>query len=134
MLMWSSCIYAILRGGRSERWIAISFLIGTGLTELAVSPYAQRWHHVEVRVLVIDLLVFAALFGVALFSRKFWPLWITAMQGVALLAHFSPLMPLVIPDAYRNAISLWSWPMMALLALATRQHHLAKMRGGHLPA
>lgn len=126
-LMWSSCIYAIARGGRSERIVAITFLIGTGLTELAMSPVAIRFRHVELPVLFIDLAVFAVFFGVALFSRKFWPLWMTAMQGVAILAHFSPLV-LVVPRAYWLAIGLWSWPMMVLLGVVTYQHHQAAIR------
>jgi hypothetical protein len=123
--MWSSCIYAIMRGGRSERIVAITFLIATGLSELVVSPYGIRYRHVETGLVAIDLTLFAIFFGVALFSRKFWPLWITAMQGVALLAQFSPLMPLVGPQAYGNAIALWSWPMMILLATVTYHHRQA---------
>lgn len=125
--MWGSCLYAAVRGGRSERIVAISFLVATGLSELAVSPYGVRYRHVETGLVLIDLTVFAIFFGVGLFSRKFWPLWITAMQGVALLAHFSPLMPLIVPQAYGNAIALWSWPMMVLLALATYRHRQEKV-------
>jgi hypothetical protein len=94
------------------------------LTEWAIPPVDIRFRHVELPVLFIDLTVFAVFFGVALFSRKFWPLWITAMQGVAILAHFSPLV-LVVPRAYWLAIGLWSWPMMALLGVATHRHHRA---------
>jgi hypothetical protein len=126
-LMWSSCIYAIVRGGRSERIVAITFLIGTGLTQAVMPSAHDRFRHVELRVLLIDLAVFAVLFGVALFSRKFWPLWITAMQGVAILAHFSPLM-LIVPRAYGAAIALWSWPMMILLGVVTYRHDRARTR------
>jgi len=122
LLMWSVCIYAILRGGFSERVVAVSFLCGAGLTQLVVSPYAVRFQHVEIGVLLIDLVVFAIFFAVALFSRKFWPLWITAMQGVGILAHFAPLLS-IMPRAYGMAIALWSWPMMVLLAAATYHHH-----------
>jgi hypothetical protein len=120
--MWASCIYAMARGGRSERIVGLAFLICAGLSQLAMSSPGMRFRHVELRVLFIDLTLFAIFFGVALFSRKFWPLWMTAMQGVAILSHFAPLI-LVLPRAYGAAIALWSWPMMVLLAIVTYRHH-----------
>lgn len=125
--MWSSCIYAIVRGGWSERIVAIAFLMGTGLTQVVMPAPGVRFRHVELSVLMVDLAVFSAMFGVALFSRKYWPLWMTAMQGVAILSHFAPLI-LIVPRAYGAAIALWSWPMMIMLGVVTYRHDRARIK------
>jgi hypothetical protein len=118
-LLLSICLYGLIKGGRSERSVAAICLCAAILTSLAVSPFGARFRGVEIQVFYIDALTFLAFFAVALFSTKFWPMWVTAMQGVSLLSHLSPLLPGVIPWAYGNAIALWSYPILIVVGIAT---------------
>lgn len=122
ILLWGTFFFAMAKGGRSERAAALIILIGVELSYFALPALPSRYNGIEVGVFIVDLIVFFALFGVALFSPKFWPMWVTAMQGVALVAHLSPALPEVIPYAYGAAVQWWSYPMLITLAIATRLH------------
>jgi len=116
VLMWIICTFAIFRGRPAERLVALALLIGSILTPLVSSGL---FRHVETRIVIVDILVFVVFFTAGLFSQRYWTLWVTAIQGVGMLGHLLPLMPLSSPWVYANAISLWAWPILFLLARAT---------------
>lgn len=116
------CGYALARGGAPERIGALIFLLAGTLTPLVISSMETRYRHVERGALLIDLIVLALFLLLALTTRRFWPLWMTGMQGVILISHLSGVAPGVIPWMYGNAIALWSYPMLGLLAVATWRH------------
>ena len=115
VLMWIICIYAIRRGGWPERSVAWIIAIGSVLT----ATVAGNYDRLEINILIIDIIVFLALFAIGLFSDRYWTLWIASLQGVSLLGHLLPLMPNWNRYVYDDAIALWSWPMLLILGLAT---------------
>lgn len=127
--MWGTCCYALWRGSRSERIASVSILLNVYLSLLVMQPFATRFRHVEVPIMIVDVALFAVLLAVSLRSEKFWPLWLTAMQGLGTLSHLAPLVPHVIPWAYGNAVAMWMYPMLILLAVAT--HRLHRDRQAH---
>ena len=133
LLLWGSFFFAIAKGGRSERAVALIMLIGIEVSHFALSPMSTRYHGIEIGVLVADLLIFLGLFAVVLVTRKFWPFWVAGMQGVTLMTHLSGVLPDVIPNAYANAAQLWSWPILITLAVATWLH-MRQRRRDHHPA
>ena len=125
ILMWAVTIYAFRRGGWAEKLAASGLVVNSYLSALLVSPYETQYRHVEVSVALVDLGLLLLLTLIALRSRKFWPLWLTAFQGMALLAHFAPYVH-VSPWVYNRAAALWSWPMLIVLGFAVRGHHRRK--------
>lgn len=123
-LMWGTCLYAVYRGGRSEKIVAGGIIANVYLTVLVSSPFAHRFQTVELPIAIVDTALLMLLLSIALTSRKFWPLWLTAMQALGTLSHLAPLVPHVIPWAYGNAVALWMYPMLIVLGLATRRQHL----------
>lgn len=123
VLMWAVTIYAIRRGGGAEKLAAIGIVVNSYLTALLVSPVETQFQQVEVSIVFVDLALFLLFLLIALQSRKFWPLWLTALQGVTILGHLAPLVHLS-PWIYFRAVALWSWPMLILLGWAVRQHSL----------
>ncbi len=71
-----------------------------------------------------DLIVFAGLLLVALRSRRYWPLWIAALQFLGLSSHFAELLPHVLRLAYGIIVSFWSYPMLLILAVGTARHRM----------
>lgn len=126
-LMWAVTIYAIRRGGREEKFAAIGVVINSYLGALLGNPSEARFQQVELAVAYADLALLLLLFVIALQSNRFWPLWITAFQGVTLLGHFAPLVHLS-PWLYQRAVASWSWPTLFLIGFAVRQHSLEKRR------
>lgn len=133
-LMWGVCLYAFLRGGRAERVTAASLLVATYATALVARPMAMRFQGVEIPIMMVDGIFFLVLFGISLKSEKFWPLWLTAMQGLTILSHLAPYVPHVLPWAYGNALAMWSYPMLIVLAFAVHSHHRSRKAGGSFTA
>jgi len=128
-LMWGVCLYALFKGGRAERIAAASLLIATYSTALVASPMALRFQHVEMPIMLVDGAFFLVLFGISLRSEKFWPLWLTAMQGLTVLSHLAPYVPHVLPWAYGNALAIWSYPMLIVLGFVVYRHQ-RRSKGG----
>jgi hypothetical protein len=117
------CGYALLKGGAPEQVCACIMVLGTMLSFAALPIASGRYHNMEVGVLVVDLAMAIGFVGLALYSERFWPMWISSMQLVAVMSHFTPLLvqnPL--PWAYAVAIQFWSWPMLVMLAWGTARH------------
>lgn len=128
-LMWSVCLYAFFRGGWAERVTAGGILIASYVTVLVLSPLAVRYQFVEMPVMVVDIVLLLVLVGISLKSEKFWPLWLTAMQGLTILSHLAPYVPHVLPWAYGNAVAIWIYPMLIVLGFAVHGHHRSRKGG-----
>lgn len=122
-LLWVICLYAFWRGGWAERLAAGCFIAATYLSLLSLGSISTRYHHLEVMLVIVDIGVLAVLMFIALRSEKFWPLWLTAMQGLTILSHFAPFVPHILPWSYYNAAVVWSYPSLIVLAFAAHHHH-----------
>ena len=136
LILWlGCCFYALARGGAPERIGAAVFLAAALLSLALEQPSGARWNSVELGVLIVDLAVFAGFFMLAVAANRFWPLWMSGMQGVQVFSHFAiALDAKVIPWAYWNAQTLWAYPMLVLLAVATWRHRLRVRRQGADPS
>lgn len=103
------------------------------LTLLVVRPFAARFSNFEAPVMIIDVVLMVVLIGLALRSSKFWPLWLAAMQTLATLAHFAPLLPHIIPWAYGSAVAIWMYPMLVVLLVVVHRAH-RKAEGQRQPS
>ena len=119
-LLITSCGYALWRGNRDERIVALVCLGATILSRLTNAPESIRYTGVETSLLVIDVVVLATFICVALQSRRFWPLWVAGLQLTSSTAHLMKLLDEHLPPiAYGAAIVLWSYPILIILAVAT---------------
>lgn len=115
--------YALRRGGAPERVGAAVIIAGYLLTILVQRAYADRFNSIGFGVLLVDILVFAAFLILSLRANRFWPIWMTGLQGVSVMIHAAiTLNPGVIPWAYAFGLAIWSYPILILLAVATRRH------------
>jgi hypothetical protein len=122
-LLAGCCGYAWLCGGAPERIGAAIFATGTLLTIAAASAPPVRFSDVEIGIFAADFLTFAAFLILALRAERFWPLWMSGLLGVGLVAHLAKsISPEVVPWAYAVVLSVWSYPMLFLLVLGTWSH------------
>jgi len=134
-LMAGCCGYALAAGGGPERWVAAIFVVGDALSIAAMSPLAVRYARLETATFAIDLVMALLLLYLALRSRRYWTLWICAFQIVQAASHIAGVMrPEVLRLAYGILISLWAYPMMLVLAVATLRHRIRLARYGEDPA
>jgi hypothetical protein len=113
-------LYALLRGSRDERHVALICLVGTVLTTLVLSPLAERFATVERPVMLVDLAVLAGFIVVALRSERFWPLWVAGLQLTTIMGHVVKEVDLaLLPRAYGAALNFWAYPIILILAIGT---------------
>jgi hypothetical protein len=135
VLLIASCVYAFFRGGAPER-IGIGIIAGNAvLTFFLVSAPPIRFHGVEVGVFSVDVLAFLGFVALALRANRFWPIWVSALLGLGVLGSLAMLLhPRVIPWAYAVVLSIWSYPILLLVALGTHGHRRRLKRNGADPS
>lgn len=121
-LLLVSSAYAFWRGGAPERIGAAILLGGVLLTALVIPPAPRRYDAIQWPVFFVDAGALIALLALAMLSKRYWPLWLTAIQILQVLSHFSRLLPGVISLVYAMATSLLMYPSVALLVIATWRH------------
>ena len=122
-LLIATCGYALYRGGRYERIVAL-ICVGATLISISIHPLRGRYTGVESGELLVDSAVLLAFVAVALVSDRFWPLWLAGLQLTSSSAHFlKAIEPDLIPHAYAAAVRFWSYPMLIILAVGTWRRH-----------
>src|SRR3569623_2118754 len=122
--------YTLWRGGGPERSVAVLLLLAAAATILA-RPVGPNFIDVEIGVLLVDIVLFLGLLAVAIQAERFWPLWMTALQGIVVAGHGAKAVnPHVVPWAYGALLAFWAYPMLALLAVATWRHRQRLKRFG----
>jgi hypothetical protein len=114
-------------GGRDERWAAFALVSAAVLTPILVQ---RNYAGPEFGLVLVDGLLFAALLGIAMGSRAFWPLWAAGFQLVALAVHLASMIaPHMLPAAYATTLGLWAYPVLAsLLVGSVVERHAAYHR------
>lgn len=127
------CGYALWRGGAPERLVGVIFLLAFPASRLA---YATGWtfQGLAMGVFFVDVMMFIAMFWIAMNANRQWPIPMVAMQGLQVLGHFLKLSePSMLPLLYWLGRIAWSYPMLVLLALATLRHVNRERRLGAEP-
>ncbi len=72
----------------------------------------------ELAVFLVDLALFAGLFGLMVRSRRWWPIWMTGFHSVAVATHLSALVASdFVPDIYFATASFWALPVVLSMTL-----------------
>ena len=123
ILAYTACLgLIILMGGQPERVGALIITAGS-LATAAVA--VTTWQHLELGVLVVDIVVLTALWAVALTSNRFWPYWVTAWQLIAVLVHLQMVFfSNIMPAAYSYSSKYLAFPMVLLMLLTSVQIRL----------
>ncbi len=110
-------LYALVYGGRPERVGAVAMWSATYLSV----PTSSFSSGPELGILFVDLALLAVLLVILVRSDRYWPIWATGFHLIAVLTHLAKAIdPKILPVAYANYLVLWSYPVLATLAIATR--------------
>jgi hypothetical protein len=118
-LLAVTILIAFVRGGQEEKIGVGIYVLGCALTVLA-GAHSSRFASEETGIFVVDCLTFAAFFVLALYADRFWPIWVTALLAIALFGHAAMLLsPGIVPWAYAVILSIWSYPILAIMIAAS---------------
>lgn len=122
--------YAVWKGGGPERVMAAIALTMVGLDKLLHLFIPPNFVSLDTGHLVIDLFGAGSTVALALLAHRFWPLCIAVLHLMPLLAHTSRLLSAGMhPAAYLAMQVATSWPVPAILILATWRHQRRLARG-----
>lgn len=120
-ILAAALVYVGVRGERAERACIIAITIGSLATGLAANK-GPAWYGAEVGIFVVDVATMVAFIVIMAKSTRFWPLWITALQNIAVMTHLARFIkPQTVPMAYAVAEQLWVYIMLLILIVSVRQ-------------
>ena len=130
-LLTACTLYALAMGGAPERIGASLYALSVVATHILLTSHAARWQDVEYGEFIVDVVVFFAFLLLAVRADRFWPLWVSALLGLGVLGHLAMLgHPRVIPWAYAVVLSIWSYPILLIMAGGTLAHRRRLTRNG----
>jgi len=121
LLLVGSLLFAFLRGGAPERIVSLLLLIAFILS-FALSS-RSHYVHFETGVFLVDFTLFPCLYALSICSTRFWPIWMCAMQGLAVMAHLLILVSPKEAAGYQIMVQFWCYPIQSLLIVASWRHH-----------
>jgi hypothetical protein len=122
-LLFFCCGYAFLRGGPPERVCSVIIIAGAAISAFILPTPGGRFEHLEVGIFAVDAAMLCGFIAIALCAQRYWPLWMSSMQLVAVASHSAGLLlSYRLPWAYAVAIAFWSYPMLIMLAWGTARH------------
>jgi hypothetical protein len=133
-LLFLATFYAIAWGGAPERIFVLIAATGFAVTVWVETPWPYEFRHVELGVFFVDLAMFCALYLLSIFSTRFWPIWMTAMQGLVVLSHVVVLIPQPSAFGYQALEEFWASPQLILLMAAVYRRRRRLAQAGTDPA
>jgi hypothetical protein len=131
-LLLGGTLYALLRGGGPER-IAALMMVVAWLLSMASNSHTG-FVHFEAGVFLVDVALFVGLYLLSLFTTRYWPLWMCAMQGITVLSHLIAVLSPSDAPGYAIMTQFWAYPMQILLIVATHRHRRRLKLSGTDPA
>lgn len=130
-LLSLTCGFALWRGGGPERVVALLFVAASIASDNAYAIGTEKYLNVELGVLVIDLVLLASLAAVMILANRFWPIAMVSLHGLGALAHWVRAQEAsMFAPTYNALLSLWSYPMLMILVVATVRHRRRLRRHG----
>lgn len=114
-------VYATFNGGRTGIAGSAIFVATSALTAAATRIYPD-WAGASLGLFAIDCLCLLALIVLALVSDRYWPIWASGFQMVAVATHFAMIsIPDILPTSFQALLSIWAIPMILVMVMGTQR-------------
>lgn len=134
-LLGLTCGFALWRGGGPERTVALLFVAASIASDNAYAIGTDKYLNVELGVLLVDLALLASLAAVMILANRFWPIAMVSLHALGVLAHWVRAQEAsMFAPTYNALLSLWSYPMLLILVMATVRHRRRLRQSGADPS
>jgi hypothetical protein len=134
-LLAISVLYALKRGGGPERAAALVFISMTISDPFVHALTPHNYAKLDPGHFIIDFLGWCALLIIALRAERLWPLWVSSLQTISLIAHIAKFLDYSIhPFVYAIMQVASSYPLLLLLMLGTYHHQMRLRQKGNDPS
>jgi hypothetical protein len=136
ILFWTclaiACGHAFIRGGRPERLVAWTILLGTIASLLALPPIPERQGHFFWRVALVDVVVLLIFVRTALRYDRFWPMAVAGFQLAGVATEVTILVDhSLVTSALEDLLAFWTYPILLALLLGSISYRRRIFR--HMP-
>lgn len=122
------CGYAAAFGGPDGRRIAAAYIIACFATLVALFIQTE-WSRTHWPTFLVDFVLLAVLWRIALGSRRWFATWFTGFHLVAVVSHLASLMvPGYAFKLYFFLQGFWSVPMLLALVIGVELDRRAGLR------
>ena len=122
-LLLLASVYALVRGGKPERYAALMYLIAFAASALSAQYGNALYYSINWGIVAIDFALAVSLGALALQANRYWTIWATSIQIVAVFAHLAKLLvPEIAAMAYAITLLVWSYASIPVLMIATYRH------------
>ena len=112
------CAFALWKGERIERTVAIAFMAAWLLTLIVDDRW--RWGDPQWNVIAVDVALLVVLAGLAMTTGLNWLLFAAAFQLLGVATHLAIIVePRFVAKTYLTGLILWSYLVIASLAVGT---------------
>lgn len=123
IILLASIVIALTRGGEPERWGAATLIVMTTAQFAVEGALGTRFVQIDWAGFTVDIIGFASFTAIALFARRIWPLWASALQLFSLSAHFFRELSIHLhPAVYWLMKSAPTFGVCLILLFATALH------------
>lgn len=134
LLFVTSVGYALWRGGKPERAVAIILILMLSIDAFVHAITPATYAKTDPGHFVIDALGWVAFLFIALRARRMWPLWVSSLQTISLIAHITKLLNYSIPPLVYAIMQVSSsYPLLIILMIGTYAHQTRLRQTGSDP-
>jgi hypothetical protein len=136
ILFWAclvlACGHAFIRGGRPERLVAWTILLGTIASLLALPPIPERQGQFFWRVALVDIVVLLLFVRTALRYDRFWPMAASGFQLAGVATELTILVDHhLVSGALEDLLAFWTYPILLALLLGSISYRRRILRQTH---
>jgi hypothetical protein len=113
------CAYLWRTGGRTGRW-GVGLVIMASLLTVVAAVVGARFNKPAPLLAAADGMVFLGFLGLALTSRRRWPIWAAAMQLNGVASHVVAMTaPVLVSRVYYAMETAWGLPILLAMVAGT---------------
>lgn len=119
-VLLTACGYAMVCGGRPERIGATINVVASGATTALRLMNARFFAPAELTILLVDGVVAAGFYWLAVSTTRFWPIWAFGFAlADVLISVTGGLLPRTPLFAYHTGLGIYAYLALAALTLGT---------------
>lgn len=116
ILMFVSCLPALLWGGWEGRRICLMFVVAALATYIGATTFKTQISLAHSTVMV-DFVLLIGLAHLAAKTDRYWPLWICAFQALSVISFLTWEIVPNTPRLFKAASAVWSIPQLIVLCV-----------------
>jgi peptidoglycan/LPS O-acetylase OafA/YrhL len=116
------CLFVYFDGDRTAKLGSLLFLCASVISAIAQATNGGWSQGINWPLLICDLAHFIGLFALAVYSKRYWPIWASGFQFLTVITVVSiALAPGTSYQIYRGLETVWAIPVLLVMLIGERK-------------